>query len=312
MSLVILTRSPSLNLFSIETYKKAFRKVFKKNRGPQAVTASLIRGLNSLGYEYLLNPKASDIKMDSTIWINESIEALQWAIPFKKQNKNVKLIVGPNLVVVPTEHDGIILDENIDVVLQPSEWTKKLYEKYKADLSSKIKIWPAGVADPYKAISTPVKENYLVIYQKNSPDEILEATTKYLNSKGIPFHVIKYGNFKHEEYLSLLEPALGIVYLSASESQGLALQEAWIRNTPSLVWDRGYWEYESNKFEHELISSPYLTNESGLQFRNISEIPEKIDDFLKKIPEFRARDYCLRELSDEVTTAKFLDIISLK
>lgn len=311
MSLIILTKSPALNIFSLETYKKLVRKMFKKNRGPQAVTASVIRGLSDLRYSYEFNPSNKSIKDGSTIWINESIEALRWAISFKRANKMTLLVVGPNLVVTPDEHDGIILNKDIDIILQPSEWTKKLYERYNPTLSSKIKVWPAGVEDPYKTASLPVKSNYFIVYQKNSPQEIFDTVISHLEDKGIPYHVIKYGSFKHEDYLSLLDGALGIIYLSKSESQGLALQEAWIRNTPSLVWNRGFWEFQGNKFEHDLIGSPHLTPESGAEFKSSEDVAQKINLFVEKIEGFNARDYCLSKLSDKVTTRHFLDIISL-
>lgn len=310
MSLIILTKSPVLDLFSLETYKKLIRKIFKKDRGPQAVTASILRGLSNLKYDYKLNPSAREIATDSIIWVNESIEALRWAISFKQTNKAAKLIVGPNLVVTPDEYNGIIFDNSIDIILQPSLWTKKLYETYSDDVSSKIKIWPAGVADPYKISTPPKKENYFVVYQKNAPQELFDLVIEQIENKHIPYHLIKYGSFKHADYLSLLEKALGLIYLSTSESQGLALQEAWIRDTPSLAWNRGFWEFQGKRFEHELIGSPYLSPQSGIEFKGLEDVGRKMTLFIEKIKEFRARDYCLDKLSDDVTTMNFLDIIS--
>ncbi|MES3005353.1 MAG: hypothetical protein V4664_00180 [Patescibacteria group bacterium] len=309
MSLIILTKSPAFDAFSPETYKKLIRKVFKKNRGPQAVTASVMRGLEAVNYKYKINPNIREIEPTDTIWVNESVEALRWAINFKQENKGARLIAGPNLVVTPDDNDGIIFNENIDIILQPSLWTKKLYETYSNENASKIHIWPAGVVDPYEKNTAPKKENFMIVYQKNAPQEIFETIIRTLNERSIPFLVIKYGSFKHENFLSLLNKACGMIYLSSSESQGLALQEAWMRDVPTLVWDRGFWIHKGIKFEHELISSPYLTSDTGIGFKGKEDAAQKLDLFMEKLHDFKARTYCVENLSDKVTTAKYIDII---
>lgn len=309
MTFVILTQSPDSSIFTLETCKKLLRKALKRNRGPQAVTSSVLRGLNSLNYKYRLNPKSKEIVVRDTIWINESIEALRWAISFKKNNSEVKLIVGPNLVVVPTDQNSIIFDKTIDVILQPSEWTKELYVTYNSSVASKIQIWPAGVWDPFENISIPLKENYFVVYQKNAPAVLFNTVLRTLQERKIDFKIIKYGSFKQEDYLALLEKSCGMIYLSTSESQGIALQEAWIRNVPTLVWDRGFWENKSVNFKHEQISCPYLTPMSGITFDNAANFERKIDEFIQRLPDFKARDYSIKNLTDKVTTLKLINII---
>ena len=308
MSVIILTKPPKINLFSIQTYKC----FLKKDRGPQGVTSSIIRGFKKLNVEYLLNPKEKKITAGDTIWVNESIEALKWALEFKnksEKNKNIKLVVGPNLVVIPDEHNGIIYNDAIDVIFQPSEWTRDFYLKYNPKLESKIKIWPAGVMDPYEKAKMPVKQGYLILYQKNAPETLFKEIAKKLDFENINYYLIRYGSFNQKNYFSLLEKAKGMICLSTSESQGLAIQEAWIRNVPTLVWDRGYWEKGAVRFEASKISCPYLTDEAGMIFHGEYDFAEKLSYFMAQIKHFNARDYSLRNLTDKVTTRKFLAII---
>lgn len=306
MPLIIITKKPTL---SFENLKKVIKKIFKKNRGPQAVTSSIIRGMKMNHQEYKLNPKIKEICGGDTIWVNESISALKFVIGLKNKIKNLKLVVGPNLVVTPDENNGIIFDPVIDVILQPSEWTKKFYLTYKPIMDSKIAIWPAGVEDPNKNGKVLNTENYFILYQKDAPEDIFKSVAERLDFKNIEYRLIKYGSFDQKTYFSLLEKACGMIYLSKAESQGLALQEAWIRNVPTLVWDRGYWRKKNIKFEHENISCPYLTKETGITFKGLYEFPEKLEWFLNHIHNFKARDYSLQNLTDKITTRKFLDII---
>lgn len=308
MSVIILTKPPKLSPFSLQTYKK----FFKKDRGPQGVTSSVIRGLKMLNKDYLVNPKEDKIAAADTLWVNESIEALKWAIEYKKKyekTKHLKLVVGPNLVVIPDEHDGIIYNDAIDIILQPSQWTRDFYLKYNPSLESKIKIWPTGVHDPFEKNPLPEKKDYLVLYQKNATEELFKKIARRLDSENINYYLVRYGSFKQTSYFSLLEKAKGMIYLPTSESQGLAIQEAWIRDVPTLVWDRGYWEKGAVKFEAKKISCPLLTDETGVTFHGENDFAEKLEHFMAQIPHFKARNYSLKNLTDKVTTQKFLAII---
>ena len=307
MALIILTKSLTPNF--IESLKRIARKILGKKRGPQAVTASLIRGLHNLHYPYKINPKTKDIGEKDTIWVNESLGSLRYAIDFKQKGHENKLIAGPNLVICPDEHASIIFNPKIDIILQPSLWTKKLYEKYNQAASSRLHIWPAGVADPYEKTIAPVKDTYFVLYEKHAPKELVSMAMKSLEAKNISIKIIRYGSFKHEEFLSLLDKAAGMIYLSPSESQGIALQEAWIRDVPTLVWDREFWEYGGQKFEHPQISCPYLTESSGMTFSSITDFDQKLQEFIRSLPHFKARDYCIGNLTDKITTRHYLDII---
>ncbi len=317
MTLIILEQSPRTNIFSkglfLEIVKKLMRYLTGKRRGPQAVLASVLRGLCRVKYPYKLNPKENQIHNNDTIWVNSSIEALRWAINFKRVNPKTKLIVGPNLVITPDEYDGIIFDDHIDVILQPSEWTKKLYERYNSIAAQKIQIWPAGVEDPYEMSPAPKKTGRIIVFQKNAPVEVFNKVIEVLNKKLVAYDTVIYGTFSHEDFLRKLDSASAMIYLSISESQCIALQEAWIRNVPTLVWDKGVWEYKTKKqeisFVFEQISAPYLTPEAGLSFKNAEEFTGVYETFMNHLKEFTPRNYSIRTLSDKVTTRAYLDII---
>jgi hypothetical protein len=305
MSLIILTKPPFFNILSSETYKRILKNAFNKVRGPSSVTSSLIRGLNELGYKYKHNPDVHSISIDDTVWVNESIDALTWAIKNKHMYK--KLVVGPNLVITPKDHNAIITNDAIDIILQPSLWTKQFLLSFEPRLEHKIKLWPAGVEIPKE--STLQKTIDVLIYSKNKMKyKLLETICNELKQKQLTYTILEYGSFKQATYFKKLNEAKMLIYLSNSESQGLALQEAWARDIPTLVFNRGYYEYKGNHFVNEHISAPYLNNMTGTFF-NEETFSTQFPFFLNNLDRFTPKKYVEQNLSDRVCAEKFLDTV---
>lgn len=306
MSLIIITQPLVKSYFSVETYKRGLRKFLKKSRGPHAVTASVIRGLEELSAPYTLNPAKEKILPTDTVWINESLEALRWVLA--SPHKNNPLLVGPNLVITPLDHHEIICDPAIDVILQPSDWTKDFMLSLKPILENKVVIWPAGVHIPERIL---VKKTIdVLIYSKNKgEDNILERVVSLCRERHLSFEIIVYGTFKQSEYFEKLDRAKMLVYISNSESQGLALQEAWAHNIPTLVFNRGYYNYKNHYFDNVKISAPYLSEQTGIFFNTVT-LESTFSHFLQNLYVFTPREWVSHNLSDRICAQKFLDIIS--
>lgn len=305
--LVILTKTPVFNLSEIKSNFKLFLKLLiGQERGPAAVTKSLLRGLEGFNFEYKYNVKRDEIGKDDIVYVNENAETLKWAIAAKKRGEIKRLITGPNITVFPEDNKGIMLDNNIDLILFPSQWTKDFWLLTNPELADKIKIWPAGVALPAKSDK---KNKNFIIYQKNAPDSLLKNIIKQLNDQNMDYKVINYGNYKKDDYFKILETSCGMIYLSKSESQGLALQEAWAHNVPTLVWNRGYVECKQHRFENEKISAPYLSEEAGMFFYGQSDFNEKFFQFQNKLVNFKPREYVINNLSDKICAENFLKIV---
>ena len=128
-----------------------------------------------------------------------------------------------------------------------------------------------------------------------------------LNERKLKWNLLEYGKYDRNAYFDDLKIAKGAIFLSPSESQGLALQEAWIRDVPTLVWNSGIAKDKDVLWYSEKIGAPYLTDESGIFFKDKNEFVEKLDIFLSK--HFEPRKYCLANLTDEISTQKLLEII---
>jgi hypothetical protein len=305
MSLVILTKSPGFGLCSKEAWLSAFRRLFGIRRGPDAVSASLLRGLNEMKYSYRLNPPAKEIGKGDAVFVNNSIGALKWAIQQKKSGAFKKLIVGPNLVVTPDDFDGIINSPEIDLILQPAEWVRNLYLSISPSLSDKIKVWPAGVSVP-ENINENSRRGALVYFKNCSDNKLLENILNELKARSIETDVITYGHYKQKDYFALLEKVKFTIFISKSESQGLAMQEAWARNVPTFVWNGGTWNYRDHTWRDSAISAPYLNERSGLFFSSFEDFKTKLEKNVGDLSGFSPREYVRENLSDLKCAEKFI------
>jgi len=311
MQITILTKPPKsfLNLFSfylINWMKNLVKKVlFIPNYGPSAVLTSLIRGFDKLKVDYQLNPRVQNIS--DAVCVLSGVSTLKWAIKAKKKRKIKKIIAGPNIIIIPSDAGGILLDEEIDLVIVPSQRVKDFYSSFRKGFGKKIKVWPAGVE-----ICPQPKEKRegCLVYKKNIDENLFDFILKYLESQNIDYKIIKYGRYKKEKYFEILNKIKFMIYLSKSESQGLALQEAWIRDVPTLVWDRGYWQYQNYKLQDDKINIPYLTEKCGISFKDKDDFRNKFNILVKNLSNFEPRRYSLENFTDEISARNYLRIIS--
>ncbi len=293
------------NPFTKEFWKYVAKKAIRKYSGPDAVADSLKRGLTELGIPFEFNPISPSHK---TVHVLSGIQVLKQNIKRKEKGQIKKLIAGPNLVVSPLDKNKIICDPNIDTILMPSEWTQKMYTDIVPELSPKIKVWPAGT-QVSQTISTKEKLKCLV-FKKDVDQELFDFVLNELQSRNMEYIVIEYGSYTAEKYFEYLNnEAKYMIYLQKVESQGLALQEAWARNVPTLVWNPGSFTYPDGHTIYGPITAPYLHEASGLFFKDKNEFPEKLTLFLEKINTFTPQRYCLEHLSDKASAEIYINII---
>jgi hypothetical protein len=91
----------------------------------------------------------------------------------------------------------------------------------------------------------------------------------------------------------------------------MALQEAWARNVPTFVWNKGYVICNDIKF-YGKISAPYLTEKTGAFFKDFTEFKDKLPRFIDSLENFRPAEYCKENLSIERSAKIYTDIIENK
>ena len=304
--------------------KKIIRGVLRIQRGPDVVLRSLVRGLRLVNAEFNINPSTRN--MHRIVHVTSNPIALAWAIEQKKLGHIDKLIAGPNISILPTDDKAVLLGPSIDIILLPSEWTRDAFVQCSPTLEQKIKIWPSGVEIPNETSGTDATSTQgqtFIVFKKEFSDEKFETIKSKLNSSNVKYTVLEYGKFKQQTYFKLLESASGMIYLQKAESQGVALQEAWARNVPTLVWDSKTYTYGNNSDSSSVsdasnitvsgkVSAPYLTEQSGLFFDSVEDFDGKFKEFSDRIKNgrFSARAYCIEKLSDKASVDMYLDYIS--
>ena len=203
---------------------------------------------------------------------------------------------GPNIVVVPQESQGVLTRPEIDRIIVPTRWVADVYSRECPDLRPKISIWPAAINTNYWAPEDTPKMNW-IIYNKYQ-DSPAAHIAKVLESMNVKFIRMNYGQYTHDKYRELLKSAKGLIWLSHSESQGIALLEALSMDIPALVWDPGNWKYHSPDLKREFTASatsaPYFSESCGLRFRAGSEFEPAFKTFSESAGSYHPRDYILK------------------
>jgi hypothetical protein len=308
MSLAILTKSPAKSFTSIVVdFKTMLKFVFGRKRGPDMVNESLRKGLNELGVDWLYNPSITKIKKEDTVFVNTSVEALRWAIDAKENGYIKHLVVGPNIVMYPSGHEGIMMNIEIDRILFPAQWTKDYWVSLEPGLKEKIYIWPAGVGVSNAGVK---KGKRVLVYFKKAPKTVLDRVETFLKQGGISYDVIRYGQYEQASYFSLLDSSKLAIFLSESESQGLALFEAWAHNVPTLVWNRGYWSFGDRRWEDKEIAAPYLTDRCGMFFHEEEDFGSMYTSMVERLSEFDPQQYVREHFTHKKIAENFMQLIS--
>ncbi len=298
-----------LNNLSVAWFYFFAREIVKDllqiKRGPDAVLDSLKRGLSDTGVSYNVNPSKS--KLADTVHVLSNPLALSQMIELKKTGYIKKLVCGPNVSILPTFDDAVMCNDSIDTILLPSDWTREAFTIDCSKISEKIKIWPAGVKVPE---ANNKESKTFLVFKKDYPDLDYDKIIKALQSNNIDYKEIGYGNYGQKEYYDLLENSQAMVYLQKSESQGLALQEAWIRDVPTLVWNSKSYTYKNKNITViGKIGAPYLSDESGMFFESAEDFDNKLKQFISRTDSFTPRKYCTENLSDKASVKIYLESI---
>ncbi len=298
MTLTLFTKPP---LSPIDYIKEILRPA----RGPQMVAISLQKGLTESGYSYIFNPKYPT----DTVAVLQNPKALRYAIKQKQQGKIKQLVAGPNIVVTPNDYENLSNDPLIDKIVVPSQWVKNFWLSQSPILQNKIYTWAAGVDDPGEP-NPSTERNTILVYQKNASDELLNKILKNLKITKLKITIINYGKYKQTDYFAKLNKTKLAIFLTQSESQSIAQQEAWMRDVPTLVWNPGVWQCNKYSWQDEKISSPYLTDECGQFFSSIAEFDVKLNQMLNNLSNYDPRQYALENFTNKVSAQKFLEIIN--
>lgn len=318
MKITILTRRVSIGALLRKGLRNILRfiKYFIKGgiydidiirySGHTAVTKSLVKGLEDIKTEFVFNPIFTKNITDTVVVLSD-LSALYQAVEWKKTGKIKKLIAGPSLINLPTQYNKTLSAPEIDLILVPSEMTKLIYEKLNPDLIGKIIIWYSGVDTNYWQPTNTAKERReIVVYWKNFSTAFNLEVESILKNKGYKVNRIVYGKYNKKYYKKLLEKSMFAVFLSVTETQGLALVEAWSMGVPTIVWDPEIEHYYLRNIR--TTSAPYLSEKTGLRWKELDELKLLLDNDKLDLKNFSPREWVLNNMTNKKSAELLLKI----
>jgi hypothetical protein len=283
-----------------------------KPRGPESVAASLARGLGTLGLSFELNPRR--FGREGVVGVLADLGALEQAVDWRRRDGRRRLVAGPNLVVLPSDARSLMTAPEIDLCVVPSEWVKQLYEDDAPELRGRIAVWPAGVDPQYwlPVVAPTAGPRRALVYVKqlaghlNVSNDDVRAAVAVLTRAGFAATTLHYGEFDHRDYLGLLQGVEVLVFFSPTESQGLALVEAWATDVPTLVWAQGQLEYKGRRYTTS--SAPYLSPQTGETFVDAAGLEQLVAGWELLRRQFAPRDWVLDQMTDARCAQAYWDL----
>lgn len=273
--------------------------------GPKSRLKGLERGLKTLKVPYNYNPSTLN-EIAPYVLVTMDPNAVRQMITLKKQNKIKRLLAGPNVMVCATDYRDLTRSTAVDLWLHPSPWPKIAWEEDMPTLKGKITIWPAGIDTAEWKPSLPKKPTkQILIYHKNVPSSLTTFVEQEVSRHGWQPKRISYGKFAQNSYKKMLDESACMIYLSFSESQGIALLEAWAMDVPTLVWNKQYLHAHGRKYS-SISSCPYLTDATGRSWKHDYELTALLTNLDQLITQCTPRTWVLDNMTDRLCTIKLL------
>lgn len=283
--------------------------------GHQDVVESFLKGSKAFPeVEILVNPTKAQIE-DTNVFVPSGWRALRDAIQLKREGKIKTLVAGPTVSDLPHLHDYVVADPAIDVCLVASQWVKDMFDSELAQAGRKanVQVWPAGVDhlfwSPQRLEPDAGFPNALV-YVKNSGISQLPAVLELLATMEKHVEVLQCGSHIPQEYKAALEWSDFVIFLGESETQGLAMAQAWSMNRQTLVFDSPIVSKYHAAANYALIMdslrpAPYLTDSVGVLWKNYYELGQALHTMEPK----RARSWVEKNLTNTTSFGRLIRIV---
>jgi hypothetical protein len=281
-------------------------------RGPQAVRASLERGLRALGLEHRVDP--SGYGDETVVGVLSDLDALAEAIAWRRGGDGRRLVAGPNMAVLPSDAPELMTAPEIDVCVVPSAWVQRLYEEDAPALRGRVAVWPAGVdAEHWRPGDRAATEpRRALVYRKDIPgqanatDTDVASAVAALEAAGFTVETARYGDLAPGAYLPALQRSDVLVFFTPTESQCIAQVEAWSCDVPTLVWAQGRLRHGGR--EYESSSAPYLTRATGRLFSDAADLRALLARWDELRASLAPRAWVLEHMTDAVCAQAYWDL----
>lgn len=273
--------------------------------GPFFVRESLINGLSLLGFPFNVNPPLNQV--GDVVAVISGVNNLRTAMQWKSSGKISCLVGGPNIMNSPKEFNYLFAQKELDACLVPSYWIQVAYEEDAPSLKGRIRLWFSGIDTNYWKPSQSNKTKVLV-YWKTEPESFCQQIENLLHKYGYETIRMRYGLYTQEAYRNALNQSQFAVFITRSESQGIALAESWAMDVPTLNFDPGSLTYRGKVYS--IVSScPYLSENTGKTWKEIGDLEALLQNNKVISQSFNARNWILQNMTNQASAIQLLNII---
>lgn len=281
-----------------------YRPRRQASHGPSAVLRSLRAGLTQLGIRFNENPRPEESAR--IVYVPGGPDSLGRAIRWRREGLVDRILAGPNIIDDPHRADRILQASEVDVAIVASDWVRQFFAAVAPRLAPKLRVCPAGVdIDAWRPSGG--RRRVGLVYLKNSDTHDPSAIMDTLAEVGLAPAMVRYGRYSADEYRAVLDQARLAVFLSASETQGIALAEAWAMDVPTLVWNPRRpvpdWAVTVQR-----SSCPLLTPATGAEWVTLDELRALLARHDHASETFGPRQWTVENLSDVVCARRLLSI----
>lgn len=308
--------------FKYDRYpRKIIRRIIRGKQRPggvMMVALELMRGLDKLNIPYRFNDfkyiKKHPEEIACIIGKPQLLDKIKWKNP---------IIFGAGVFSHPIDNPNLLTKyPTIKKILVPGPWMKEKFDPFYGH--EMVEFWPVGIdTDKWNpAIKIAEARTDFLIYDKIRwqhdafEDILIKPVQIEISKRGLTYEMIKYGNYTHAELIKQLSRCKAVIFLCEHETQGLAYQQILATGVPILAWDRGgFWQdpsYYPHKVKYGPVTSvPYWDDRCGSKFKDETDFPGALDDFLEKLEtsSFTPRDYILENLTLEKCALDYVKIV---
>lgn len=269
---------------------------------------AILSSLREEDVKWSINALARPSNND-TILLLSGKHYLEWLA----KDSGLRIVVGNGFMMSPLETRLSLNAPAVKRIFVPSQWVLRYYERLCPELASKLVVVPTPLTPNRDLISkkTPFSSVEALVYVKRGSQEIFEKAVGLLQARGISHQIFFYGSYKHTDFSHALQKSKFAVWIGGSESQGLALLEAWKAEVPTFVYHRPGDIYVSDR-DHSLklgpgewSPAPYLNPDRGKFWSTLEELTKLIDDTISNSVSFHPGV----TVSEEFSAKKFLDSV---
>ncbi len=264
-----------------------------------------MRGLKRCGYPFTYDSLSLPQKGSNVITFYQ--DAVKEQIALKRSGHIRRLVIAPcSLPIIssdPLFKYVVQHREYVDLILVHTEWAKHRIIENAPELEPIVTTWPIGVdLQEWSPPSTRTGKQVLV-YQKNSPSEVLDSVVDSVNKENLEPVLLNYGNYNIDDFYRTLSDCFLAIFLSRVETQGMAMNECWAMDVPTINWTDS-----KNIFNQHQHSAPLLTLQTGRHFCHSDELRQLLSD-LSWLGTCNPRNWIIGNLSLETSIHRLVHLV---